>query len=100
VYLKGARQVFVVGHTDCALADFSASAVMETFQRAGVPRSAFGDQDLGGWFGAFHDIRANVLQTIESLRNSGVLPDRLKIHGIILGTHDGKLEIVFDDDGS
>jgi carbonic anhydrase len=98
VYLKGVREVFVVGHTDCALANFSVPEVTESFRRAGVPRSAFGNEDLRVWFGAFHDIKANVLQTVESLRKSGVLPGRVKIHGIVLGIQDGKLEVVCDGD--
>jgi carbonic anhydrase len=98
VYLKGVQEVFVVGHTDCALAHFSVPEVIESFRRAGVPRSAFGNEDLRGWFGAFHDIKVNVLQTVESLRKSGVLPGRLKMHGIILGILDGKVEVVFDGD--
>jgi carbonic anhydrase len=98
VYLRGALEVFVVGHTDCALAHFSVPEVTESFRRAGIPRSAFGDADLRVWFGAFHDIKANVLQTVESLRKSGVLPGRVKIHGIIFGTLDGKIEVVFDGD--
>jgi carbonic anhydrase len=98
VYLKGVQEVIVVGHTDCALAHFSVPEVIESFRRAGIPRSAFGTEDLRGWFGAFHDIKANVLQTVESLRKSGVLPDRVKIHGIVLGIQDGKLEVVYDGD--
>ncbi len=100
VFIKGAREIFVVGHTDCALSRFSASDVIESFRKAGVPRSAFGDDDLRTWFGAFSDARENVLRGVEFLRRSAVLPRGVKVHGAMLGTEKGELEVVWDGDAA
>lgn len=98
VFMKGAKEILIVGHTDCALSKFSAPEVIESFRKAGIPRSAFGDEDLRNWFGAFTDIKANVLQGVEYLRKSGFVPRDLKIHGLIIGIENGELEIVSDGD--
>lgn len=98
VYLKGAREVFVVGHTDCVLSQFSAAEVIDKFRGMGIPRSAFGDEDLRNWFGAFNDIKANVLQSIASIRKSGVLPASIKIHGLIMNIEDGRLDVILNGD--
>ncbi len=98
VYVKGGRELLVVGHTDCSMASFSAPQVIDSFRNAGVARSAFGGDDLRTWFGAFADIRGNVLSGISFIRRSGILPPDLKVHGLILGTDDGAIEVVDDGD--
>ena len=97
-YLKRGKEVFVVGHTDCALSKFSAAEVIDSFRGKGVPRSAFGNGDLRTWFGAFTDVKDNVIRSVNFLRRSGIVPVDTKIHGLVLGTEDGKLEIVIDGD--
>jgi carbonic anhydrase len=96
LFLKNAKEVFLVGHTDCAMARFSAQEAIESFRIAGIPRSAFGNDDLRSWFGAFPDIRANILQGIAYLRKSGIVPAAIKIHGLLLDSGSGALELVFD----
>jgi carbonic anhydrase len=98
VYIKKAGEVLVVGHTDCSMAAFSASEVADAFRKAGIPRSAFGDDDLRTWFGAFASIRNNVISSVEFLRKSGLLPRSTKIHGLILETNLGSIEVVLDGD--
>jgi hypothetical protein len=100
IFIKGATEVFIVGHTDCALSKFSAPEVIENFRKAGIPRSAFGDEDLRTWFGAFIDIKANVLQGVEYLRKSVFVPRDMKIHGLIIGIERGELEVVHDGDAT
>jgi carbonic anhydrase len=98
IFIKGASEVFVAGHSDCALAKFSAGDVIEAFRKAGIPRSAFGAEDLREWFGAFTDVKANVLQGVQHLRASGLVPDKVKVHGLVVGIETGELEVVLDGD--
>ncbi len=96
LYVKNAREILIVGHTDCGMSTFSAADVAESFRKAGIPRSAFGDEDLRRWFGAFGSIRENVISSAEFLRKSGIVPRNVKIHGLILETDKGTLEVVVD----
>lgn len=96
LYVKQAREILVVGHTDCGMAGFSVSEVTENFRKAGVPRSAFGDADLRSWFGAFANIRDNVKSSIEYLRQSGIIARNIKTHGLVLDTNKGAIEVVVD----
>jgi len=98
VHIKKAGEILVVGHTDCSMAAFSAAEAAEAFRKAGIPRSAFGDDDLRTWFGAFASIRNNVVSSCEFLRKSGILPRTIKIHGLILETNLGGIEVVLDGD--
>jgi len=98
LYMKHAQEIFVVGHTDCALSKFSAAEVIERFRSVGVPRTAFGDEDLRCWFGAFNDVKANVGDSIQYLRRSGMVPVGMKIHGLVLDTVTGAIEVTWDGD--
>jgi carbonic anhydrase len=98
VYIKKASEIFIVGHTDCSMAAFSVSEVTDAFRKVGVPRSAFGDDDLRVWFGAFANIRNNVISSGEFLTKSGILPRSIKIHGLIFETNLGSIEVVLDGD--
>jgi carbonic anhydrase len=94
IFMKGGREIFLVGHTDCAMAAFSTSSVIDSFRKLGISRSAFGDGDLRTWFGAFPDVRRNVVEGVEWLRRSGIVPADVGIHGLLLNTPDGKLEVL------
>ena len=93
-YLKEATELFIVGHTDCALARFSSADVIERFRSLGVSRSAFGHDDLRAWFGAFADVKANVIESARSVRKSGVLAAAFPIHGLVIDTGSGALEVI------
>jgi len=97
-FVKGAREVFVVGHTDCAMAGFSAAQAAENFRKAGVARAAFGDEDLRTWFGAFVSVEANVRESVDALRRSGLVPAGGKVHGLIIDTAGGALQVIVDGD--
>src|SRR5437867_3149666 len=98
VYVKGGTEIFIVGHTDCAMSRFSTQDVIENFRKAGVERSIFGDADIRAWFGAFHDVKTNVIQSVDYLRKSGFLPPLLKVHGLVLDIQNGKLDTVYNGD--
>jgi carbonic anhydrase len=92
VFVKGATEVFVVGHTDCAMAAFQSAQVVESFRSAGIPRSAFGDLDLRSWFGAIGSVRDNVAESVSFLRSCPLLPRGFPVCGLIIDTESGRLE--------
>jgi carbonic anhydrase len=98
IYIKRAGEVFVTGHSDCAMARFSAAEVIDAFRNAGVPRSAFGDGDLREWFGAFPDIRRNVAGAVEFLRRCPCIPRTVKLHGLVLDIGNATLEVIVNGD--
>ncbi len=94
LYLKQAKEILVLGHTDCAMSGFSVQEVTDNFRKAGIPRGAFGNEDLRAWFGAFANVRENITSSIAYLRKSGLVPADLKIHGLVLDTNSGAVDIV------
>jgi carbonic anhydrase len=92
VYLKEAAELLVIGHTDCALARFSSAEVIERFRSRGVPRDAFGHDDLRVWFGAFGSVRENVVESVRYVRRSGILPAGFPVHALVIDIASGALE--------
>jgi len=98
LYLKGASEIFLVGHTDCAMSRFSTAEVAESFRKAGVTRDAFGDEDLRTWFGALSGIESNIVDSAAALRSAPIMPAGAKVHGLLIDTKSGGLKLLVDGD--
>jgi hypothetical protein len=96
VYLKGATEIVVMGHTDCRMSQFEANDFLSALSAWGVSRQQLGPVDLRRWAGAFHDPRPNVKQSVESVARCPFIPRRIPIHGLLIDILTGKVEVVVD----
>lgn len=94
VYLFGVTEIYVVAHTSCRMATFSSAAFIDAFRARGVPRDAFGAQDLREWTGAFTDTRRRVDESLRALAAAGVFPADLVAGGLLLDDTTGALEVL------
>jgi len=94
VHMFDAEEVLVLGHTSCRMADFDTSAFIEAFRKRGVPREAFGSEDIRTWVGAIPDPRRGVLSSIAAITASPCLPRGLPVGGLVLDDETGGLEVV------
>ena len=92
VFLKGATEILVLGHSDCRLEQLEANALLEALAAKGVQRQSLGPIDLRQWVGTFHDARKNVHAAVEQIRACPFLPASLPVHGMIMDTMTGALE--------
>jgi len=91
----GVTEVIVVGHTSCRMAAFDSSAFIDAFRRRGVPREAFGSEDLRAWAGAIPDPRRGIQMSVASILAAPFLPRDLAVGGLLLDDASGTLEVVF-----
>jgi carbonic anhydrase len=98
VYMRGAEEIIVVGHSDCAMAAFQTADVIDAFRRRKVSREAFGAADLRTWFGAIGNIRGNVAESVEFIRSCGIFPPGLPVAGFVIDTMTGKLDRIAVDE--
>jgi carbonic anhydrase len=94
VFEHGIEAVVVLGHTDCSLARFEAARFIESFRARGVPRSAFGSEDLRTWAGARAKATELVRAAVTVLLETPFLPRDLAIAGLVLDETSGLLEVV------
>lgn len=85
--------VFVIGHTDCAMAHATSSTLLDGMKQAGFDAGACRG-DVRGLFGAIASERANVIEAARTLRQSPLLPPGVPVHALVIDTGSGKLEVL------
>ena len=96
VYMFGATEILVVGHSSCRMAAFRSSEFIELFRRRGVPRDAFGAGDLREWAGAIASPRQGVALSVGNITTAPFLPRDLSVGGLVLDDASGALEVVIE----
>jgi carbonic anhydrase len=94
VYLKGAKEIAVIGHTDCRMAKLSMAELLDRLKGWGIDRHALPMADLHEFFGLFTSEKANVLKAVGFLRISPIIPPRMPVHGLMIDTSTGRLDWV------
>lgn len=94
VFMFGVSEILVVGHTSCRMAAFQTSAFIDSFRRRGVPREAFGSEELRDWAGAIPDPRRGVQMSIASILAAPFLPRDVSVWGAVMDDASGRLEVV------
>jgi carbonic anhydrase len=94
LYSFDVREIFVVGHSDCAAASFQAYDITEAMKKKGLGREVIPSTDLRAFFGATSSERGRVRESVEALRKSSLIPRDVPIHGLILDSASGKLEVI------
>src|ERR1043166_5365747 len=92
VYLKGAREIAVIGHTDCKMATMNMSELLDRLKQWGIDRNALPMTNLHEFFGLFTSEKANVLKAVGFLRVSPIIPPRVPVHGLMIDTITGRLD--------
>lgn len=96
VYVKGAKEIAVIGHTDCKMSKLRATDLLEHFKQAGIDRSALTIPNLHDFFGLFSSEKPNVIKAVGYLRTSSIIPPKMPIHGLLIETATGRLEWVIN----
>ena len=100
IYLLGVREVLVIGHTNCGLAQSNPTALIASMQALGVDPGHLIEQeglgDVNGlmrWLGTFNDVHINVTEVVNVIRNSPYLP-KVPVHGLVIDITSGQLTLV------
>lgn len=89
--VKGAREVAIIGHTDCLVGKTGMIQLLERFQELGIGRQALPD-NISEFFGMFGSERQNVIKAAQIVRSSPVIGPKVPVHGLLLDIGSGKLE--------
>lgn len=89
--VKGAREVCIIGHTDCQVCKTTTMQLLERFKNIGVERHLL-PENLSEYFGMFGSERQNVIKACEIVRSSPLIGPNVPVHGLLLDIETGKLE--------
>jgi carbonic anhydrase len=96
VLMGGAREILVLGHTDCLMTKLSTGKVSKAMEAAGIPETTVRPPTLADWMGGFMSERDNVLNMVKVLRKSPLIPQSVLVHGAIMDSASGKLTVISD----
>lgn len=89
--VKGAREICVIGHTDCQICRTSTMQLLERLKSLGVQRQLLPD-NVNEFFNVFSSERQNVIKACEVVRSSHLIGPQIPVHGLLLDTSTGRLE--------
>ena len=89
--VKGAKEIVILGHTDCRVRQTTIMELTDRFRAMGIERSRLPD-NLTEYFGIFASERQNVLRGVELVRGSPLIGPRIPVHGLLVDIQSGRLE--------
>ncbi len=96
IFLKGAQELAVIGHTDCRMTKLDTTELLKRMQAAGISRGALPIPNLTDFFGLFSSEKPNVIKAVGFIRTSPVIPHAIPVHGLLIDTTTGRLEWVIN----
>lgn len=91
--LKGAKEITIIGHTDCLMGKTTTMQLLDRLAAVGVPRHVL-PENLIEYFGIFSGERQNVIKACDIIRHSPLISAKVPVQGLMVDIETGKLEWV------
>lgn len=89
----GAKEIAVIGHTDCLFCHLLPTELDHHLRSWGIETSRSGER-VKQFLQALTDERTNVIRSTDSLRNSPLIPKHVPVHGLLVDVGSGRLDWV------
>ena len=102
VYKLRAEEVVVIGHHDCGMSNVDTVALKESMVERGISQDRIDTLEHGGIyldeeFHGFDTVEESVNQSVDIIRNHPLLPEGIKVHGLVIDPSTGKVDLVTRD---
>jgi carbonic anhydrase len=91
--VKGAKEIAIIGHTDCKVGKMTALELLDRLSKMGVDRQRL-PENLVEYFGLFGTERQNVIRGVDFVRVSPLIGPKIPVHGLLIDIKSGRLEWV------
>lgn len=103
VYKLKAEEVVVIGHHDCGMSCIDTHELMELMKEEGISEETFRALEYSGIdfhkeFHGFETVEESIAQSVEIIREHPLLPPHVRVHGLVIDPHTGKVDVVSLDD--
>ncbi|GIO36700.1 putative carbonic anhydrase YvdA [Paenibacillus antibioticophila] len=101
IYELKASEVFIVGHTGCGMAALNADRVIHSMQDQGISDEVLSTLENSGiklhkWLRGFENEKEGVIQTVNIVKKHPLLPPNIPVHGLLIDSTTGALELIID----
>ncbi|MBI4027664.1 MAG: hypothetical protein HY360_21940 [Verrucomicrobia bacterium] len=91
--VKNAREIVVLGHTDCKITKTTMMDLIGRFEALDVARACM-PENLVEYFGLSASERQNVIKAADLLRHSPIISRKIPVHGLLIDMQTGRLELL------
>lgn len=89
------------GHSDCGVGNIDVTLLLEKMKKQGISETVINDLaycgiDFDKWLGGFDDVEISVKESVDLLKRHPLIPDVIKIHGFVMDSQTGILNMVDD----
>lgn len=91
--IKGAKQIVIIGHTDCQVCKTTGSALLERLRSLGIECHLL-PPNVEEFFGLFSSERMNVIKAVETARSSPLVGPNTPVQGLLVNTETGWVDWV------
>jgi carbonic anhydrase len=91
--VKGAREIAIIGHSDCLVGRTTVLHLLDRLSALGVDRSRL-PENLVEYFGLFGTERQNVIRGVDFVRVSPLIGAGVPVHGLLIDLRSGRIEWV------
>ncbi|MEC0248948.1 carbonic anhydrase [Paenibacillus chitinolyticus] len=101
IYELRAKEVYVIGHHECGMANLKSANVLESARRFGIPEQyikTLSDAgiDLNGWLTGFSSIEESIANSVSMIRTHPLFPESVPVHGLVIHPATGQLDVVVE----
>jgi len=102
IYEMKVEEVYVIGHNDCGMTALNSSRVIEKIKANGISDEVLQTINNSGiklnkWLTGFEQIEDGVIKSVRKIRNHPLVPAHIPIHGMIINSETGKLDLLCED---
>ncbi|MFD1849960.1 beta-class carbonic anhydrase [Oceanobacillus bengalensis] len=103
IYKLKADEVIVIGHHDCGMSHVDINALTEGMKDRGIQQETLDTLTHAGIdfheeFHGFDTVEESVEQSVGIIRNHPLLPEGIKVHGLVIDPGTGKVDVVTRED--
>ena len=101
IYELGVKEIAIIGHHECGMAKTTSESLTKAMLERGVSIDAIKmvDKELKEWADGFKNPEENVAKVVKDIKNNPLIPNDVKVHGLIFHPRSGKLDLIVNGYG-
>jgi carbonic anhydrase len=101
IYELNAEEVYIIGHTGCGMAALNSDHMINSMKDKGISEDVLSTLENSGiklkkWLRGFDNEKEGVIRTVEIVKKHPLLPPGVPIHGMLIDSLTGGLELIVD----
>ena len=99
IYEFEADEVIIVGHSGCGMSNLNVDSFIDKIIHRGISKDTIDTLynsgiNISKWIGGFESVEESVRESVKVMQNHPLIPKGINIHGLIIDSDTGALDIV------